>query len=56
MLLGLGGNQGGGGGGGKGGNLMYLNDNFSFSRQKRIINAFVHSNFPIRAFWERRER
>ena len=55
MLLGLGGNRGGGGGGERG-NFMYLKYNFSLDTAKRMLKAFVHTNFSIRVFWERRDK
>ena len=46
---------GGGGGGGKRDNFMYLYHNFSLVNQKRMLWVFVHTNFSIRVFWERRD-
>ena len=53
--FGLGGNLGGGGGGGERVNFMYLYHNFSLVNQKRMLWVFVHTNFSIRVFWERRD-
>ena len=39
--------------GGERGNFMYLNHKFSLVTATRILNAFVHTNFPIRVFWQR---
>ena len=43
-------------GGGERGNFMYLYHNFSLVNQKRMLEVFVHTNFSIRVFWERRDR
>ena len=34
-------------------NFMCLNHNFSLVTAKGMLNAFVHTNFSIRAFWPR---
>ena len=48
-------NLGGGGGWGKGDDFMYLYHNFSSVNQRRMLWVFVHTNFPTRVFWERRD-
>ena len=36
--------------------FMHSYHNFSLVNQKRMLEVFVHSSFPIRVFWERRDR
>ena len=43
-------------GGGERGNFMYLNHNFSLVTAKQMLDTFVHINFSIRVFWQRRGR
>ena len=42
--------------GGKGDDFMYLYHNFSLVNKKRMLWVFVHTNFSIRVFWERRDK
>ena len=37
------------------GNFMHSYHNFSLVNQKRMLEVFVHTNFSIRVFWERRD-
>ena len=39
-------------GGGKWGNFMYLNHNLLLVTAKRMLEAFIRTNFPIRVFWQ----
>ena len=43
------------GNGGERGNFMHSYHNFSLVNQKRMLEVFVHTNFSIRVFWERRD-
>ena len=45
-----------GGGGGERANFMYSYHNFSLVNRKRMLEVFVHTNFSIRVFWDRRDR